>query len=176
MVYDDAEWRRLERRLAELYYRDETPHRKVGDMLSVDHYPQTFIDGCRARVDAQISAYQDLVAAAKDLDRTDETPLGAAIATFEPLFFNNMVLVLDNSFLHRSRNMEGKDGNPLNEVRVLCNSLLNNGGVLAADKQIKLDPAKSILKYQVGDEIKLSEADFVLLAKAFFAEIESRYP
>lgn len=72
--------------------------------------------------------------------------------------------------------MEGKDGNPLNEVRVLCNSLLNNGGLMASDKQIKLDPAKSILKYQVGDEIKLSEADFALLAKAFFAEIESKYP
>lgn len=145
-------------------------------MLAVDHYPQAYVDGCRERVDTQIFAYQDLIAAAKDLDRTDETRLGAAIATFEPLFFNNMVLVLDNSFLHRSRNMEGKDGNPLNEVRVLCNSLLNNGGVMAADKQIKLDPAKSALKYQVGDEIKLSEADFVLLSKAFFAEIETKYP
>ncbi len=145
-------------------------------MLSVSHFSPTYVDGCRARVDTQISAYRDLVAAANDVDRTDKTRLGAAIATFEPLFFNNMVLVLDNSFLHRSRNLEGKDGNPLNEVRVLCNSLLNNGGVTAADKQIKLDPAKSILKYQVGDEIKLSEADFVLLAEAFFAEIENRYP
>jgi hypothetical protein len=145
-------------------------------MLSVDHYPQTYVDACRARVDTQISAYQDLIAAAKDLDRTDETRLGTAIATFEPLFFNNMVLVLDDSFLHRSRNMEGKDGNPLNEVRVLCNSLLNNGGVMAADKQIKLDPATSILKHHAGNEITLSEADFVLLAKAFFAEIESKYP
>jgi hypothetical protein len=145
-------------------------------MLSVDHYSQTYVDGCRARVDTQIAAYEDLIAAATDLDRNDKTRLGAAIATFEPLFFNNMVLVLDNSFLHRSRNMEGKDGNPLNEVRVLCNSLLNNGGVMASDKQIKLDPATSSLKYQVGDEIKLSETDFVLLAKAFFAEIESKYP
>ena len=145
-------------------------------MLSVDHYPRTYVDGCRARVETQIAAYRELIAAAKDLDRSDTTRLGAAIATFEPLFFNNMVLVLDDSFLHRSRNMEGKDGNPLNEVRVLCNSLLNNGGVLAADKQIKLDPAASISKYQVGDEIKLSETDFIRLAKAFFAEIERRYP
>ena len=145
-------------------------------MLSVNHYPQTYVDGCRARVDTQISAYQDLIAAAKDLDRSGRPRLGAAIATFEPLFFNNMVLVLDDSFLHRSRIMEGKDGNPLNEVRVLCNSLLNNGGVMAADKQIKLDPATSILKYRVGDEIELSESDFVLLAKAFFAEIKRKYP
>lgn len=145
-------------------------------MLCVNHYSQTHVDGCRARVDAQISAYQDLVAAAMDLDRTDKKRLGAAIATFEPLFFNSMILVLDNSFLHRSRNMEGKDGNPLNEVRVLCNSLLNNDGVMAADKTIRSKPDKSLLKHQVGDEIKLSKGDFVLLAKGFFAEIENRYP
>ena len=145
-------------------------------MLSVSHYPKAYVDGRRERVDSQVSAYQELVAAANDLARSDETRLGTAIATFESLFFNNMVLVLDNSFLHRSRNMEGKDGNPLNEVRLLCNSMLNNGGVMAADKQIRLDPAKSILKYQVGDEIKLSEADFVLLAEAFFAEIGRKYP
>jgi hypothetical protein len=145
-------------------------------MLSVNHYDRTFVDACRARVDTQVSAYRDLTAAARGADGADLSRLDGAIARFEPLFFNNMVLVLDNSFLHRSRNMEGKDGNPLNEVRVLCNSLLNNDGVLVADKQIKLDPAASILKYGVGDEIKLSEGDFVQLAKAVFAEIEQKYP
>lgn len=142
-------------------------------MLSVNHYDQTFVDDCRSRVDMQVSAYRDLIAAARD---GGGSQLEAAITTFEPLFFNNMVLVLDDSFLHRSRIMEGKDGNPLNEVRILCNSLLNNGGVIAADKQIKMEPATTVLHYEVGDEIELSEADFVRLAKAFFAEIEQKYP
>ena len=51
--------------------------------------------------------------------------------------------------------MEGKDGNPLNEVRMMGNSILQNHGVLSADKTIKYNPAKSILKLQVGAEIKL---------------------
>ncbi len=32
-----------------------------------------------------------------------------------------------------------------------------------------------MLKLEVGDEVKLTEADFVLLCKAFFGEIERRY-
>jgi hypothetical protein len=82
---------------------------------------------------------------------------------------------LDGCFVHRSRTIEGKDGNPLNEVRMLCNSILQHRGVLTADKTIKANPSKSILKRQVRDEIKLTEADCVLLCTAFFAEIEKKF-
>jgi hypothetical protein len=35
--------------------------------------------------------------------------------------------------MHRARAVEKKDGNALNEVRILCNSLMKNGGAMAAD-------------------------------------------
>jgi hypothetical protein len=86
-----------------------------------------------------------------------------------------LVVVLDSYFTHRSRTIEKKDGNPLNEVRVLCNSMMHNNGIMTADKAIKMNPGKSVTKYQVGEEIKLEEAELLLLSKAFFAEIESKY-
>ncbi|MBC7869430.1 MAG: hypothetical protein H7Y09_01215, partial [Chitinophagaceae bacterium] len=130
-------------------------------MLSINTYTQDYIDECRARVHSQLAVYQALVAAARQQTATNETPLNAAIDSFEPVFFNNMILMLDYMFVHRSRTMEKKDGNPLNEVRLLCNALLTNNGKMSADKTVKLDPAKSLLKVKVGDEIKLNEADFL---------------
>jgi hypothetical protein len=144
-------------------------------MLSVSTYPQEYIDDCRSRIDSQLSAYNDLVTAARDAGPTSETRLDSALEAFEPMFFNNMVLVLDHYFCHRGRSIEGKDGNALNEVRVLCSSLMDNDGIMAADKTIRLKPASSLLKHEVGDEIKLSEGDYRLLSTAFFAEIESKY-
>ena len=128
-------------------------------MLAVTEYSPDHINRCRRRIEADVAAFSKSKAN------------GAA----ETAFFNNMVLSLDHYFVHRVRKNEGKDGNPLNEVRVLCDSLTDNDGVLAADKTIRLDPEKSILGLEVGDEIKLTEADFRRLADGFLAEIESGY-
>jgi hypothetical protein len=46
---------------------------------------------------------------------------------------------------------------------------------MTADKTIQLNPTKSVLKYQIGDEITLTEGDFLQLSEAFFAEIEKVY-
>ena len=135
-------------------------------MLSMSKYSQQYIDECRVTLDAQVSAYRELVAVVTDRGAADR---------FEPVFFNNMVIVLENYFVHRLRAAEGKDGNPLNEVRLLSTSMLTNNGKLVADKQIKLDPAKSVLRYAVGDEIRVRATDFDRLCKAFFAELESKY-
>lgn len=86
-----------------------------------------------------------------------------------------MVIVLDHLFVHRLRTVEGKDGNPLNEVRMLSDSMMNNNNKLSADKTIKYDPARSILKYRISDGIKLNDPNFLLISKAFFAEIESKF-
>ena len=130
-------------------------------MLAITSYPQEFVDETRARLAAQVAAY------------TEAAPTGPAL---EAAFFNNLVIVLDRCFVHRVRNAEGKDGNPLNEARVICNSLIDNGGVMAADKTIKLKPDQSLLGYAPGDEIKLDAAAFQRLAEGFLAEIERRYP
>lgn len=140
-------------------------------MLAVTAYPQAYIDACRAAVTAQVSAYEALTA----LAHAGDARLRSAIATFEPLFLHHMLLALDAYFCHRQRSLEGKDGNPLNEVRVLCTSITSNGSVLAADKAVKLKPATSVLGYAVGDEISLDGRDFARLAEAFFAELERRY-
>ena len=144
-------------------------------MLSMNKYDQSYIDACRASVERQITAYDGLTKVARDLSKDGEAPLDEAIAAFEPLFFNNMVLVLDALFCHRSRTMEGKDGNPLNEVRVLASSIMANDGLLVVEKSIKLRPDTSLLHYAAGDPIVLNESDFLRLSDAFFAEIERRF-
>lgn len=143
-------------------------------MLSRNSYTQEYIDQCRARVAAQVAAFKKLVAAARKRGTSDAS-LGAALESFEPVFFNSMVLALEGSFVHRGRTIEGKDGNPLNEVRMLCTSMLEHDGRMTADRSIKLDPSTSVLHHQFGDEIRLSQADFVALSDAFFAEIERKY-
>jgi len=141
-------------------------------MLSVNKYTREYIAGCRAKMEAQLAAYETLIAAS---GKGGAVGSASAIDAFEPLFFNNMVVVLDSYFVHRSRTLELKDGNPLNEVRMLCHSILQNDGVLAADKTIRFKAEKSVLKIQVGGEIKLTESDFVHLFRAFFAEIEAKF-
>jgi hypothetical protein len=144
-------------------------------VLCMNSYDRGYIEQCRSRIDAQIAGYRALVAAGAALRGQNKAQFDAAADAFEPVFFNNLVLVLDGYFVHRTRGLEKKDGNPLNEARLLCNSIMTNNGKLVADKQIRLDPATSLLGYAVGDEIKVRESDFVLLAKGFFAEIESKF-
>jgi len=103
-------------------------------MLGMKTYTQDYVDACRARVEADLRAYRKQVGKAPSKE-------------FEVRFFNDQVLLLDHMFVHRLTGIEGKDGNPLNEV----------------------------LKLRVGDDVKLSEADFVRLSKVFFAAIEKKY-
>jgi hypothetical protein len=135
-------------------------------MLSVNNYSQDYVDDCRRKVADHVAAYRRLVKGTGD---------AAAVEAFEPVFFNNLVLALETYFTHRARGIEGKDGNPLNEVRVLCTSMLDNDDVMAADKTIKMKPDTSVLGLEVGDPIQIREADFVALSDAFFAAIEAKY-
>src|SRR4051794_10317504 len=98
-------------------------------MLAVTRYSPEYVAQTRKAIGAQVAAYAELAKAANGA--------GPALESFEHVFFNNMVLVLDHCFLHRARGPEGKDGNPMNEARVIANSLVENDGRLLADTQIK---------------------------------------
>ena len=98
------------------------------------------------------------------------------IDAFERQFFNHMTLALDHYFVHRGRTMEGKGGNPLNEVRMLCNAIMESEGRTSADRTIRCNPEMSILKFKAGDEIRLNAPHFARLSSAFFDEIEKKYP
>ena len=144
-------------------------------MFCVNHYPIKYIGECRVKMEDLIASYRNLINTISKQNVNDEIRLTAAIESFETVFFNNMVMVLDSYFVHRSRIIEKKDGNPLNEVRMLCNSLMNNNSIMTAESTIKFNPAKSVLKYQLGDEINLTEEKFELLSTAFFDEMEKKY-
>jgi hypothetical protein len=129
-------------------------------MLSINSYPRAYVDDCRRKLDQQLAAYAGL-------------PRDPA---FERPFFRRLLLALDHYFDHRSRSLEDKDGNPLNELRVLCSAIMHSDGRLAADKQIRLDPTNSVLGLKLGDEIDLDAKAFARLAAAVCAEIEAKYP
>jgi hypothetical protein len=134
-------------------------------MLMVSSYAKHYVDACRATVAAQLASYRKLLAA---------QPL--EVDAFESQFFNHMILALDRYFVHRGRTMESKDGNPLNEVRMLCDAIMENEGRMSANKAIRYKAEMSILKFEAGDEIRLNAEDLARLSAAFFDEIENRYP
>lgn len=135
-------------------------------MLAMNSYPKDYIDRCRDKVAANVAAYRAVAAKVGDKK---------ALATFEPVFFNNLVLSMDAHFVHRTRAVEGKDGNPLNEVRVLCSSLALHDGVLTQDGPIRLKRETSVLGIELGERIAVREDGFVRLSAAFFAELESKF-
>ena len=115
-------------------------------MLGRNSYTREEFDQGRAAIRGQLAAYKAVVKAAggKAMDKK----VGDALGAFEPMFFNNLILALDRFFVHRVRTVSGKDGNPLNEVELICESLMNNNGVLKESKVIKLIPDKSVAKLQ----------------------------
>lgn len=141
-------------------------------MLGIGHYSAAYVDACRRKVEAQVTAYRDLMKVVTGAGSRLQPTLDA----FDQQFFRSMLLALDHYFDHRLRGQELKDGNALNELRVLCNSIMHNDGRLMGDTQIKLDPAKSILRLQIGDDILLTADQFSALAEAVFEQIRIKYP
>jgi len=139
-------------------------------MLAASTYTTHFVDARRAEIAGQLAAYRALLAASGA-----KIASGKEVLAFARPFFNNLVLAMDRAFVHRTRALELKDGNPLNEVRMLCDGILEGGGILAANKTIKYDPSRSVLKLKIGDPIAMTAEDFERLAKAYFADIEAKF-
>ena len=132
-------------------------------MLAVSSYKPDYVQTCHAALAAQLATFAAL-------------PAGKARDAFAPGYFNAMLLVLDSYFLHRQRSNEGKDGGPLNELRLLCDGIKENGAVLGKSTTIKYKAEKSVTGIAVGQAIALDAAAFEALADAVFGDVLSRYP
>ena len=128
-------------------------------MLGMKTYPAEYVAQCRVLVRSDIDVFET----------------SKVSADLEPVFFRNMLFALDGYFVHRLRTLEGKDGNALNEVRVMCNSVMLHGGVMTAEKSINLSPEASVLGIPYGEKIVLDAASFRRLSDNFFREIEAKY-
>jgi len=128
-------------------------------MLAVTSYSPDHVAACRNRIAADIAAYE----------------AAGPSAQLDPVFYGMMVMALDRWFVHRQRSIEGKDGNALNEVRVLSDSIVGHGGMLVVDKGIQLKPDTSVLGLEPGATILIDKAGFHRLSEAFLAELEARF-
>ncbi len=132
-------------------------------MLVRNSYSQAYIASTRTTLRATVTEYRKLAKS------------GAPEGDFERQFFNHLVLALEMYFSHRQRGLEGKDGNPLTEVRVLAESIMANDGRLLDDGPVTHAPERSVLGYRAGDLIRLDPDSFTRLCEAFLDEIEVRY-
>lgn len=141
-------------------------------MLGRKDYTREELDNAKAAVDNQLAAYKKL---AKAVDATGDPKAKAALDSFEPLFARSLAMELDRFFVHRIRSVSGKDGNPLNEVELLTESLIAGDSTLRGNNVIKLKPEQSVLKLDVGDNIDLRANDFERLYKAFLTDLEAKF-
>jgi hypothetical protein len=144
-------------------------------MLSVSAYPQSYIDEARARIAGQVAVFGGLSSVVRAEPRAARGRVGSALDALEPEYFANLVIALDSHFVHRSRGQERKDGNAMNEVRVLVSSIQYHDSILTSEKGIRLDPARSVLGIEYGDRIRIDAEGFERLAGAFFEALEATY-
>lgn len=115
---------------------------------------------------------------ADEIDRA-RTAVRAEVASLrrhdDPVLATALLLALDRRFVHRIRAASGKDTNPVTELELLAESLLDHGGVLTTNKVIRYEPERSVLGLRPGDRIA-PDADAVeRLAEAFLAELAVRF-
>jgi hypothetical protein len=133
-------------------------------MLAVTSYKKDYLEACRAGARAQMASFRKLMR---------EAP--AAAKSFAPGYFATQVLALDHFFLHRQRSFEGKAGGPLNELRMLCDSIKEADGLMTANSTIRYDPSRSVTGIALGQKIVLDDRLYERLSEAVFDEIAAKY-
>ena len=131
------------------------------------HPTPAAVAACRAELAAQLAAYRDLVAAASKASGMSLTRIDAALAAFEPGFFNTLLVALDARFAQRPDGL----GAACDEVRLVSASLLAHGGVMTVDAATRYEPSAAILGIDAGDRIALNADDFEAISAAFLAEL-----
>ncbi|MBL0088933.1 MAG: hypothetical protein IPP44_20575 [Ideonella sp.] len=144
-------------------------------MLATNKYPATYLKERKRDVAAQLDSFEALAASGRAGSEAGKKAYGDALAAVEAAFCANLIQALDHAFVHRTRGQEGKDGNALNEVRMLCASLQTADAVLMADKTIKYDPARAVSGIAPGEKISLRVAVTRRLVDAFLAGIEAKF-
>lgn len=140
-------------------------------MLGRKTFTQEELDHGREAARGQLAVYHALREAT---DAAAAPKVGAAVDDLEAVYFNASIVALDRRYVHRVRSVTGKDTNPLAEVEVLCDSLIDHGGVLTAGTVVRLVPEQSVLGLREGERIRLSASDFERLSDAFLSELERR--
>ncbi len=77
-------------------------------MLCVNKYKKDYIDECRSSMESQLAAYKTLLTTARAKAGIGNAAFNSAVAAFEPLFFNNLVVVLDGLLRSSKQDTRGK--------------------------------------------------------------------
>jgi len=67
------------------------------------------------------------------------------------------------------------DCNPLDEVELIGESLMDNNGTLRGNNVIKYVSHQCVVKLDFGDQIRLTAGEFERLSATFFAELERKF-
>ncbi len=128
-------------------------------MLGRKNYPREYIERCQRDIEAQIAEFNDLP---------------PVTSTFARRLAGHLVIVMDACFVNRLRATEGKDGNALNEVRLLAQSLMY-GDVVVDDSTVTWRKDAMVLGLTKGDDLELTISDVDRLQQAFFEQLLDKY-
>ena len=140
-------------------------------MLGRKDYTKDELANATKTVNDTVAAYKKL---AKAVEASGDAKAAAALEAFEPVLFRDLTLTLDRLFVHRIRKVAGNDNNPLNEVELITESILA-GAPFTTNNVLKYVPEESVTGLKPGDKIDLTAEEFERLAKAFLADIKTKF-